>query len=1041
MSYIGDRQEKGIWVLRDERDLEPHLRAYLAGARLIEGEDWDAFTIAEQQGKGTAADIHPWTFWQGGNRKIGSWQNMFGAEIGGGGGGGGRFGIAGARRGGAPSSPYGAPGDTGPGMTRSSSDSGGRDTLSAQPIRRSDYKGDSRYVTWVEQQPTHLPLYPDGYRVVATSGTEETSQQNLLLPADGRIVCPQAWGPDRMGTTVCDLVEDSTLGRGGVYGVANRDAPIQTLNWVVRLPELGMLNTEIGNAVALNGTRTRQGGMAGFVPLVAMTKFGKGAATQNPGESDPPVVTGVRGKVESPTGDGGGASAGGAVDPGQRSDSGSSSDDGQTTAMPAGAMTSVAFMSNEASGPWSVGYKDDKHRLGETADGQPINSGHIHIDAYFEYDEEMDGPHEHTLAEYPEPPLKGYPWVTQLRWDKKMPHAWVGGTAMGKWRRVTWVPLMTGGGDPPPGDVPPEDDPPGDVPPTGDPEPPPFPEPTDPTPPIPTPTTPAGGTRPSGKPPSVTGAWSGGTAAGARLGQSGASYEDRLPGVNARGRAGGVLGASPGGASSASLSPGAGLESPGDGASLLGDSWVRVSPDGLVGEQTVQAPFLMGMFSQTSRAQSVTIGQPDFRYQSHSHEFAAARLAYQPAVMRTESWAEEPEPGVWTYTQHPAKSRAVGGTASGGTWHMPPEYDLVDYRAGAPRAITSSESLRGVTPGIWWAAGLPSQTGVSEGIRWGYDETDDELKFAEWDGSAWQDRLSIGEKVTAEGTGAQRVPVGTTAQRPGSPETGDTRFNTTDGVLEFYDGTTWVPAGGTKNVCLSTYLDRGEKFSEENIHGGLDQLLTGVSLNAGTSQAVDKGIGKLLFVVNAGTDVDGTIDLTGDQVDRDTGSVTSSGTESITVDALSTDATVPDANGNNIYDLTDCYISSHWYSKAVSIDTTDLNISDLDVYHISFEQFNDTDTTLTTLDISCQTNNLNAEGAWHLYTVIKTAGKVDVTSAADIVMDLTGMTNNVNLWRLRRGNLDVNLTGASDGVFLQQFLGPTNQRYFTDITTKVWGEQ
>jgi len=41
-------------------------------------------------------------------------------------------------------------------------------------------------------------------------------------------------------------------------------------------------------------------------------------------------------------------------------------------------------------------------------------------------------------------------------------------------------------------------------------------------------------------------------------------------------------------------------------------------------------------------------------------------------------------------------------------------------------------------------------------------------------------------------TGGLTVPAGTTAQRPSSPDTGETRMNTTTGSLEFYDGSVWL---------------------------------------------------------------------------------------------------------------------------------------------------------------------------------------------------------------------------------------------------------
>ena len=49
--------------------------------------------------------------------------------------------------------------------------------------------------------------------------------------------------------------------------------------------------------------------------------------------------------------------------------------------------------------------------------------------------------------------------------------------------------------------------------------------------------------------------------------------------------------------------------------------------------------------------------------------------------------------------------------------------------------------------------------------------------------------LGISQSVT----GAETIPVGTTAQRPVSPVAGMTRFNTSVVAYEFYNGTTWQP--------------------------------------------------------------------------------------------------------------------------------------------------------------------------------------------------------------------------------------------------------
>ena len=45
-------------------------------------------------------------------------------------------------------------------------------------------------------------------------------------------------------------------------------------------------------------------------------------------------------------------------------------------------------------------------------------------------------------------------------------------------------------------------------------------------------------------------------------------------------------------------------------------------------------------------------------------------------------------------------------------------------------------------------------------------------------------------------TGAMRLPVGTTAQRPSSPSVGDFRFNSTDNNIEVYNGSSFAAPGG-----------------------------------------------------------------------------------------------------------------------------------------------------------------------------------------------------------------------------------------------------
>jgi len=58
-------------------------------------------------------------------------------------------------------------------------------------------------------------------------------------------------------------------------------------------------------------------------------------------------------------------------------------------------------------------------------------------------------------------------------------------------------------------------------------------------------------------------------------------------------------------------------------------------------------------------------------------------------------------------------------------------------------------------------------------------------------------------------TGAVDIPVGTTAQRPSSPTSGNIRYNTTTNSLEFYNGSEWEGTGGATGAA-------GEKVIYEN---------------------------------------------------------------------------------------------------------------------------------------------------------------------------------------------------------------------------------
>lgn len=63
------------------------------------------------------------------------------------------------------------------------------------------------------------------------------------------------------------------------------------------------------------------------------------------------------------------------------------------------------------------------------------------------------------------------------------------------------------------------------------------------------------------------------------------------------------------------------------------------------------------------------------------------------------------------------------------------------------------------------------------------------------------------------------LPVGTTAQRPSTPPTGTTRFNTTITALESWTGSSWVYAIINNGVTASTAFRSSSDFSNQTVSG------------------------------------------------------------------------------------------------------------------------------------------------------------------------------------------------------------------------------
>jgi hypothetical protein len=184
------------------------------------------------------------------------------------------------------------------------------------------------------------------------------------------------------------------------------------------------------------------------------------------------------------------------------------------------------------------------------------------------------------------------------------------------------------------------------------------------------------------------------------------------------------------------------------------------------------------------------------------------------------------------------------------------------------------------------------------------------------------DDTNVGMIFVAKGTGehvmtgnnALRIPIGTTAQRPPSPTEGQVRGNTSDNVIEYYDGTSWVDitsggaGAGLSNIVEDTTPQLGgtldvngqdiESIGGTNItlHSDNDvNILLGDSGGIDDFHIKDSG-GASVFQVNSNgdTDTSGTSTIGGDIVITGVVDGRDVATDGTKVDGIETSADVTD---------------------------------------------------------------------------------------------------------------------------------------------------
>jgi len=91
-------------------------------------------------------------------------------------------------------------------------------------------------------------------------------------------------------------------------------------------------------------------------------------------------------------------------------------------------------------------------------------------------------------------------------------------------------------------------------------------------------------------------------------------------------------------------------------------------------------------------------------------------------------------------------------------------------------------------------------------------------------------------------TGYFDLPVGTTAQRPGSPTSGNMRYNTTTSSFEGYNGTAWGSIGGGASASGAIYENTKTISTSYTLTTSTNGMSVGpITLSSGVSVTVPSG--------------------------------------------------------------------------------------------------------------------------------------------------------------------------------------------------------
>lgn len=102
--------------------------------------------------------------------------------------------------------------------------------------------------------------------------------------------------------------------------------------------------------------------------------------------------------------------------------------------------------------------------------------------------------------------------------------------------------------------------------------------------------------------------------------------------------------------------------------------------------------------------------------------------------------------------------------------------------------------------------------------------------------------VNIGERTA--GTGSLKLPVGTTAQRDGTPAAGYFRYNTTNAAFEGYNGSAWAGVGGASGGGGNPFVYENDSIVSVSytLTSGKNGISAGpITVNSGVTVTVPSG--------------------------------------------------------------------------------------------------------------------------------------------------------------------------------------------------------